>query len=99
MLAATHTRRAAEIDMADIVLIQPKFHPTYWGFDYALPMFRKGAFIPPLNLALLAALTPAEHGVTIIDENVGPIDYERCGHADIVGVTGMAVQRVRMREV
>ena len=48
---------------------------------------------------MLAALTPAGHTVTIIDENIGPIDYERCRRADIVGVTGMAVQRVRMREV
>ena len=85
--------------MADIVLIQPKFHPTYWGFDYALPMFRKTALLPPLNLALLAALTPAGHTVTLIDENVEPIDFERCRRADIVGVTGMAVQRFRMREI
>src|SRR3954462_5929929 len=99
MLAAADRHCAAGIDMADIVLISPKFHPTYWGFDYALPLFRKSALMPPLNLALLAALTPAGHTVTIIDENVEPINYERCRRADIVGVTGMAVQRVRMREV
>jgi radical SAM superfamily enzyme YgiQ (UPF0313 family) len=85
--------------MADIVLICPKFYPTYWNLDYALPMFRKSALIPPLNLALLAAYTPAEHHVTIIDENVEALDYERCRRADIVGVTGMAVQRVRLREI
>ena len=85
--------------MADIVLINPKFFPTYWGLDHALPLFRKGAILPPLNLALLAALTPPGHTVTIIDENVEPIDYERCRRADIVGVTGMAVQRVRMSEI
>jgi radical SAM superfamily enzyme YgiQ (UPF0313 family) len=85
--------------MADIVLINPKFFPTYWGLDHALPLFRKSAILPPLNLALLAALTPAWHTVTIIDENVEAIDYERCARADIVGVTGMAVQRARMREI
>jgi radical SAM superfamily enzyme YgiQ (UPF0313 family) len=85
--------------VADIVLIQPRFPPTYWGLDYALPLFRKTALLPPLNLALLAALSPAEHTVTIIDENVEPIDYERCRRADIVGVTGMAVQRIRIREI
>jgi radical SAM superfamily enzyme YgiQ (UPF0313 family) len=85
--------------MADIVLINPRFFPTYWGLDYALPLFRKGAILPPLNLALLAALTPAEHTVSIIDENVEAIDYARCARADIVGVTGMAVQRARMREI
>lgn len=85
--------------MADIVLISPKFHPTYWGLDYALPFLRKQTILPPLNLALLAALTPREHRVTIIDENVEPIDFERCRRADIVGLTGMAVQRDRMREI
>jgi radical SAM superfamily enzyme YgiQ (UPF0313 family) len=85
--------------VATIVLINPRFQPTYWGLDYALPMFRKRAILPPLNLALLAALTPAEHSVAIIDENVEDIDFERCRQADIVGVTGMAVQRVRMCEI
>ena len=85
--------------MADIVLISPRFYPTYWGLDYALPLFRKQALVPPLNLATLAALTPPGHRVTIIDENVEEIDYERCARADIVGITGMAVQRDRMRGI
>jgi radical SAM superfamily enzyme YgiQ (UPF0313 family) len=85
--------------MADIVLINPRFYPTYWGFDYALPMFRKQALLPPMNLALLAALTAPGHTVSIIDENVEEIDFDRCSRADIVGVTGMAVQRGRMREI
>ena len=37
--------------------------------------------------------------VTIIDENVEAIDFSRCEKADIVGVTGMIVQRRRMREI
>jgi radical SAM superfamily enzyme YgiQ (UPF0313 family) len=87
------------LPMADIVLISPRFYPTYWGLEYALPLFRKQALLPPLNLATVAALTPPEHTVTIIDENVEDIDYERCARADIVGVTGMAVQRERMRAI
>ena len=47
----------------------------------------------------LAALTPPEHTITLIDENVEAIDWERCARADIVGVTGMSVQRFRMREI
>jgi len=85
--------------MAEIILISPRFHPTYWGLDYALPLFRKRALLPPLNLASLAGLTPPEHGVSIIDENVEEIDYGRCSRADIVGVTGMGVQRERMRAI
>ena len=85
--------------MTDIVLINPRFYPTYWGLDYALPFVRKKAIVPPLHLATIAALTPPEHTVSIIDENVEELDYERCARADIVGVTGMAVQRDRMREI
>ena len=51
------------------------------------------------RLPLLAALTPDEHTVTLIDENVEAIDFDLCARADIVGVTGMSVQRFRMREI
>ena len=44
-------------------------------------------------------LTPDKHSVTIIDENVEPIDFDLCARADIVGVTGMIVQRKRIREI
>jgi radical SAM superfamily enzyme YgiQ (UPF0313 family) len=52
-----------------------------------------------INLPLLAALTPAGHNVTLIDENVEEIDFDRCARADIVGITGMNVQRARMHEI
>lgn len=55
--------------------------------------------MPVAALPLLAALTPPEHQVTLIDENVEEIDFQRCARADIVGVTGMVVQRHRMREI
>jgi radical SAM superfamily enzyme YgiQ (UPF0313 family) len=55
--------------------------------------------MPVASLPLLASLTPPEHQVTIIDENVEPIDYRRVASADIVGITGMNVQRRRMRDI
>ncbi len=85
--------------MADIVLINPQFAMSYWGLDYALPLFGKRANMPVASLPLLAALTPDEHTVTLIDENIEPIDWNRCARADIVGVTGLSVQRFRMREI
>ena len=85
--------------MADIVLISPRFEPSYWGIDYAMPFLDATAVLPVMALPLLAALTPAEHTVTLIDENVEEIDFERCQRADIVGVTGMIVQRQRIREI
>jgi radical SAM superfamily enzyme YgiQ (UPF0313 family) len=85
--------------MADIVLINPRFELSFWGLEHALAFIGKRAALPVAALPLLAALTPDTHRVTIIDENVEPIDFERCARADIVGITGMIVQRVRMREI
>lgn len=85
--------------MAHIVLINPRFETSFWGLEHALPFMGKRANMPVAALPLLAALTPAEHRVTIVDENVEPIDFARCAQADIVGVTGMVVQRRRMREI
>ncbi|MCE9606945.1 MAG: B12-binding domain-containing radical SAM protein [Planctomycetia bacterium] len=85
--------------MADIVLINPRFEISFWGLELALPLLGKRANLPTACLPLLAALTPGEHTVTLIDENVEAIDFARLEKADIVGVTGMNVQRHRMREI
>src|SRR4051794_3494668 len=85
--------------MADIVLINPRFEVSFWGMEHALPMMGKRANLPVACLPLLAALTPGEHTVTLMDENVEAINYERCARADIVGITGMSVQRFRMKEI
>src|SRR5262249_51005704 len=85
--------------MADIVLINPRFQVSYWGLEHALPLLGKRANMPAACLPLLAALTPPGHTVTLVDENVEPIDFDRCARADVVGITGMVAQRLRMREI
>jgi radical SAM superfamily enzyme YgiQ (UPF0313 family) len=67
--------------------------------EHALGLLGGKAVLPVANLPLLAALTPSDHSVTLIDENVEPIDFDRCARADIVGLTGMYVQRERMRQI
>src|ERR1700737_2443857 len=71
--------------MADVVLINPKFEMSFWGLNEALPFLLKKANLPTTALPLLAALTPDTHQVTIIDENVEPIDFDRCARAYVVG--------------
>jgi radical SAM superfamily enzyme YgiQ (UPF0313 family) len=85
--------------MADIVIVNPRFDASYWGLELALPLLDKKANLPTACLPLLAALTPQEHRVTLVDENVHPIDFDRLARADIVGLTGMSVQRRRMTEI
>ena len=84
---------------ADIVLVNPRFEASYWGLERALPLLGKRTAMPVASLPLLAALTPDDYRVRIIDENIEPLDFARIARADIVGLTGMSVQRARMREI
>jgi radical SAM superfamily enzyme YgiQ (UPF0313 family) len=52
---------------------------------------------PPLSLATLAALTPPEFEVTIIDENIRSIDFD--GSWDLVGITSHLPQLQRAQEI
>jgi hypothetical protein len=70
--------------MADIILINPRFDFSFWGLEHALAFIGKRAALPVAALPLLAALTPPEHTLALVDENVEPIDFERCAKADIV---------------
>src|SRR5258708_5963941 len=75
--------------MADIVLINPRFEPSYWGLEHALPVIGAKAVLPGACLPLLAALAPGEDKGAVFDEYIEPIDFERCARSDIVRVTGM----------
>ena len=83
-----------------ICLINPKFEPSYWGFEYALPLYPGKRTCTMITGALpyLAGLTP-DHEVYLLDENVEEIDFASLKDFDIVGVTGMVVQKKRMMEI
>jgi radical SAM superfamily enzyme YgiQ (UPF0313 family) len=83
-----------------VCLINPEFEPSYWGFEYSLPMYPGDRRSTMINGALptLAGLS-APHDVTILDENVEAIDWQQVESFDVVGVTGMNVQRRRMKEI
>jgi radical SAM superfamily enzyme YgiQ (UPF0313 family) len=85
--------------MSDIVIINPRFNVSFWGMEKCMGLLGKRANLPVACLPLLAALVPDHHRVTIIDENVEVIDFDRVSRADLVCVTGMSVQGRRIREV
>src|SRR5581483_4999569 len=84
-----------------ICLINPKFDPSYWGFDYALPLYPGDKRCTMITGALptLAGLVPRGHEVVLLDENVEPIDFDSLRRFDVVGVTGMNVQKKRLLEI
>src|SRR5262245_61948472 len=83
----------------EIVLINPCFEVSYWGLEYALPLQGHRAHLPVACQPPLPALTPVRVRVPLIVANVEPVDFARVARADIVGVTGMSVQRDRMRGI
>ncbi len=85
--------------MARICLINPKFPTSFWGLNHGLPLLGKKSNMPVLALPVLAGLTPSEHEIVLIDENVQEIDFDALKGFDIVGLTGMTVQRDRMRDI
>ncbi len=85
--------------MADIVIVNPRFDISFWGLEHCMPLFGKRANLPVACLGLLAALVPDHHDVTLVDENVEEIDFERLARADLVCLTGMSIQGRRLIEI
>jgi radical SAM superfamily enzyme YgiQ (UPF0313 family) len=85
--------------MADIVIVNPRFTVSFWGMEKCMGLLGKQANLPVACLPLLAALVPEHHDVTIVDENVEEIDFDRLARADLVCCTGMSIQGDRLREI
>lgn len=58
---------------------------------------RRRTVVPPLGLAMVAALTPPDVEVSLIDENVTVIDFEK--PADLVGITSMTITARRAYDI
>jgi radical SAM superfamily enzyme YgiQ (UPF0313 family) len=96
--SATRSRPARPI--LSVCLINPRFEPSYWGFEYALPLYPGDRRSTMINGALpTVAGLAAGHDIVLVDENVDEIDWEALDRFDVVGVTGMNVQRERQRKI
>ncbi|MGQ9706361.1 MAG: B12-binding domain-containing radical SAM protein [bacterium] len=60
---------------------------------------RRKSVLPPLNIALLAALTPKRHKVMLVDENIEEDNYNENNSLDLVGITSMTGTAPRMYEL
>ncbi len=83
-----------------ICLINPRFEPSYWGFEYALPLYPgdKRSTMISGSISSVAGLC-GDHEVYLLDENVEEIDWDALDKYDIVGVTGMTVQKERIHQI
>jgi radical SAM superfamily enzyme YgiQ (UPF0313 family) len=82
-----------------LLLINPRFPESFWSFKWAVDSVLPGkrTVNPPLGLATVAALSPPEWEIEIIDENIESIPLRPV--ADIIGVCGMGVQFPRQKEM
>ncbi len=81
-----------------ILLINPKFPPSYWGQEYTKSITGFNYVFPPLGLATVAALSKGHH-VEIIDENIEVIDFDYAKQFDVIGITGYMIQSNREFEI
>lgn len=83
-----------------LLLINPRFPESFWSFKWAVDNIMPNdirTINPPLGLATLAALTPEDWEIEIIDENIETIPLKP--DADIIGICGMGVQFKRQTEL
>jgi len=72
-------------------MVAPAFPPSFWSFGFIKRIGGFRAVMPPLGLAILGALTPPEFDVSIVDENIGPIDFDApCDVVALSGNTGLS---------
>jgi radical SAM superfamily enzyme YgiQ (UPF0313 family) len=83
-----------------LLLINPRFPESFWSFKWAVDNIMPNdirTINPPLGLATLAALTPQDWEIEIVDENIESIPL--IPEADIIGICGMGVQFKRQTEL
>jgi radical SAM superfamily enzyme YgiQ (UPF0313 family) len=80
-----------------IAFINPKHHPHSMNFLHCLDLVGVQYSHMPLSLPTLAALTPRDIEVRLIDESVEPVPMDI--DADIIALTGSIPQRNRFFEL
>jgi radical SAM superfamily enzyme YgiQ (UPF0313 family) len=82
-----------------VLLVYPQCPDTFWSFKHALSFINKKASFPPLGLATVAAMLPADWDLRLIDMNVDTLADSDIEWADMVFMSAMLVQEVSARDV
>jgi len=82
-----------------ILLLYPKYPPTFWSFKYALPFVGKKAAFPPLGLLTIASMLPNDWEKKVIDMNVTELKDKDLVVADFVFISAMIIQKESVKEI
>jgi radical SAM superfamily enzyme YgiQ (UPF0313 family) len=76
-----------------VLLVWPRFAPSFWGFEGVLAMLHEDSVSPPLGLITVAALCPPTWTLRLLDHTIEEIRDEDYRWADLVMVSAMHAQR------
>ena len=85
------------MDRKKLLLVFPKSFAFSYGDMQFIPYLMKQAGLMNVSLPTLAAMTPADFEVEIVDENLAPLRTDR--PVDLVGITGFHTQLLRAEEI
>jgi radical SAM superfamily enzyme YgiQ (UPF0313 family) len=83
----------------NVLMVWPRFPPSFWGFEGVLEMIPERATSPPLGLITVAALCPATWNIRLIDCAFEELRDEDLRQADLVMVSAMHAQQADARAV
>jgi radical SAM superfamily enzyme YgiQ (UPF0313 family) len=78
----------------NVLLVWPRFPPSFWGFEGVLEMLPERAITPPLGLITVAALCPSTWTLRLRDHAFEDISDDDYRWADLMMVSSMHAQRV-----
>jgi len=79
-----------------MLMVYPEFHPTYWGMQFSMEMLKRKSLMPPLGLLTIAAMTPKEYEIRVVDLNCKALTDDDVEWADIVLFSAMLAQRAQL---
>ncbi len=77
-----------------VLMVWPRFPPSFWGFEGVLEIIPERSMIPPLGLVTVAALCPPTWHIRLLDLSFHDLRDEDLLDADLVMVSAMHAQRV-----
>jgi radical SAM superfamily enzyme YgiQ (UPF0313 family) len=76
-----------------VLMIWPRFPPSFWSFEAMLDLLPEETIHPPLGLLTVAALCPKNWQLKLVNRSFEQLLDNELLWADLVMVSGMAVQK------
>ena len=82
-----------------VLLVFPRYTPSFGTFEYAYPIVGAKAFMPPQGLLVIASALPKAWEVRFVDENIRRATRRDFEWAEVVFVSGMHIQREQIHDI